>query len=578
MNQRAIVCGRLLSLSLILLVPACGGGGGGGGPAKGTQTPGMELEPNGTSVFADALLSGVGQGSLASAGDVDYWALPLVAGDVIEIDLFATRVDQAAWNAATNVPAMVLYGTDGTTKLQEHAFSPGTFAPAWTHGRHDFGFPCFRVRTTGTHYVAVRQDNPAAAGGAYVLRTRSIAASLRLPVQLEVEARGATGGNDTAGTAETILPGTVLGHYAGTATPDLYRISLTSGEAIIAELTAHRNGVADGGTGYFNPLLRLYATDGTTLLKTNDNAHFSDPVLEYRVSSTGLFYLEVFSSSGGNADYALDVRVLDVTAPVGETESNDTIGAANGPAGGSFSGAITAGETDTFVLVAGVAGDLLILHVFDSSSWAGATNPVTVQFLDNTGAPLSSVSSSSPRTVQIARMAATNYFAQLSAAVPTDYAIHLEKLVTATAEVEPNDTAGTAMPIAGATPILGLISDVAPTELDFYSFTAAAGELVSIACSARMDGGFTGSNAYPSRSFQHQLQPLLRIRDGVGAILATSTATPTNGVFTDSTMDGAVTCGIAFRAPAAGTYTVDVSDVRGAVGPVTLRSYTLQKR
>jgi hypothetical protein len=229
-------------------------------------------------------------------------------------------------------------------------------------------------------------------------------------------------------------------------------------------------------------------------------------------------------------------------------------------------------------LAAGVAGDLLILHVFDSSSWAGATDPVTVQFLDNAGAPLSSVSSSSPRTIQIARMASTNYFAQISAGAATSYVIHVEKLVTATAEIEPNDTGGTAMPIAGATPILGRISDVAPTELDFYFFTAAAGELVSIACSARMDGGFTGSNAYPSRSFQHQLQPLLRIRDGVGTILATSTATPTNGVFTDSTMDGAVTCGIAFRAPAAGTYTVDVSDVRGAVGPVTLRSYSLQKR
>jgi len=566
---------RALGLLLAVVLPACGGGGGSAPPAP---TPGLEQEPNGTSATAGTLLGGAATGTLATAGDVDYWEVDLTLNDVVEIEVFGTRLAQAAWDAATNVPRLTLYATDGVTKLQEHQYAAGALTPAWSHGRHDFGIPAFPVRATGTHFVAVRQDNPAAAGGAYALRVRTVTSSLRAPVQTETEARGATGGNDTSGTSQTVTAGTVLGHFAGTTTPDYYRIAMTSGQVLVAALTAYRNGVADGSAGYYDSELRLYSTDGTTLLKTADDGHFSDAILEYRVSATGDFFLSVFNDAGGNADYVLDLRVISIGAPVGEAESNDTIGAANSiTIAGSAAGAIaSAPDLDVFGFT-GTAGKVMIVHLFDSSSWAGATDSVIAEFLDSTGAVIPGTLSAYPRTLRAVLPASGSTFVRISGNV-TSYAFYLEDAETTTLEVEPNDATGTAMALPASARVIGTIDSAAPAESDLYSLTAAAGELVTVACFARMDGGFTGSNAFPSNSFPFGMQPLLRIRDGGGAVIATSTSTPANGVFTESTSDGSATCWIAFVAPSAGSYYVDVSDVRGATGTATGRRYLVQRR
>jgi hypothetical protein len=64
----------------VALAPSCGGSGGGGG------SPPVALT-----------LNVVVGGSLGKASDVDTWTFAATAGDLIAVDLYARRFDQAGW-------------------------------------------------------------------------------------------------------------------------------------------------------------------------------------------------------------------------------------------------------------------------------------------------------------------------------------------------------------------------------------------------------------------------------------------------------------------------------------------------
>lgn len=83
-------CSKALGLAFV--VGACGGGGGGGAASAVAESEG-----NGSPATASVVALGQpGSGSLDSTGDVDFWSIALGAGELIELELFATRLDRRA--------------------------------------------------------------------------------------------------------------------------------------------------------------------------------------------------------------------------------------------------------------------------------------------------------------------------------------------------------------------------------------------------------------------------------------------------------------------------------------------------
>ncbi|HKC25871.1 MAG TPA: DVUA0089 family protein, partial [Thermoanaerobaculia bacterium] len=184
----------VLALACIAELAACGGGGGGGPPAAIAES-----ELNDSTATADALPVGTPvQGSVATAGDVDFFKVTLPQGSIVKIELFAARADQAGWDAAGNVPRLSVWDTDanGNAKLLEHDFG-GNTSDGWSFGAHDLDIPMFEVPATGTYFVSVTQDDTSLAGGAYTLRVLYPVVTGK---QEEIEPTGSDGGNDTTAT------------------------------------------------------------------------------------------------------------------------------------------------------------------------------------------------------------------------------------------------------------------------------------------------------------------------------------------------------------------------------------------
>lgn len=123
-----------------------------------------EVESNGTAATANA--ASLGQtlrGSLSAFSDVDYFTLPLVAGQHIIL---------AADSAGSGVMGLRLIGTDGVTRLAFTTFDPGVNPSAQAPNGSPSGFT-FTAPATGTYYVRVAtKDNFFDGGfGAYRIRT-----------------------------------------------------------------------------------------------------------------------------------------------------------------------------------------------------------------------------------------------------------------------------------------------------------------------------------------------------------------------------------------------------------------------
>jgi hypothetical protein len=538
------------------LIPTCGGGGGGGSSATTS-----EFEPNGSAAEANRLVLGTPtQGELINVGDEDWFFLKVGAGRTLKVELFATRLDQARWDAAGTVPRLTVY-SPGATQFLQHSVATG-----WTGGSQDFEIPDMPVFFTGTYYFAVRPDVDGAAGGRYALRVSQAQPG---PNQFEFEGFLEIGVDDTPGTAQTIHAGRLAGHHRA-GNDDYYALTVAAPSVVRLEMVSQRNGTWIDDTREYDPLMRLYAPDGTTVLAENDDAFFLDPAIQYEVDSPGTYIVQVTESPtvSSSAPYFLDVAV-DPAGGIPEVEPNDTpAGADPFSYGQNVSGTVAPGAVDWFRFQ-GTAGDMVRLQVFDANNSAAASEALDVALFASDGTtPLPFHEGPAFQVLTTILQQDGTYYARAQTATgavgATSYRLELRRFHTATYEAEPNDSVDDPDLFPGGGWAAGAIAT--PGDVDVYSFSAGTGQLVTFEVFASDTA--TGSDGFPEYSGHGSaLAPLLTIRDRLGAAVATSTSTPAGSIFTESIVGGLATAAVTFVAPPTShQFFVEVASADGSSG------------
>lgn len=523
--------------------------------------PEMESEPNDSAPVAKPLPDGgVGAGSVFFAGDVDYWSFDAVAGEVIRVELYATRHDQATWGLFGNVPRLSLVDPDGATVLLTHDAS-GVSGAQWDYGRHDLDIPAFPIKQDGTYYLSVTQDDQSLAGGDYVLTLQKLDLGV---LQQEQEALGESGVNDALEDAQPIQAGAVCGfHVAGER--DAYAITISEPTLLYAEVTAYRNGRYREEPDYFDPELFLLGPGGE-FVQANDDAYFSDSALTQKITTPGTYYLVVDEFAAlASAPYLLSVTSTPLQG-VDEGESNDTSATAAPIAYGELAlGDCSADDEDWYVFDA-AAGDLVQLGVFDRGNEQGASTDVQVTFWNPDGLTLLR-SSAAVEALSVARtltLTTGAHYIRVRSAVPTTYALQLRRLEAARFEDLENDTPALADPLDDQGRAAGEISD--PGDVDTFRFEATAGAMVRIRVFA--ERGSKSDGFSPLSEHGSDLEPLIHVLDSsLTEIASVSYDGPeTGGTSAEGIADGLPTLSLVFLAPQSGEYFVRVQDQAGGFG------------
>ncbi|MFN0009770.1 MAG: DVUA0089 family protein [Planctomycetota bacterium] len=538
---------------------SCSSGSSGGGPPALLA----EAEPN--DLFDDAAVEGLtpgrgGAGQLDDETDIDFWSMALTEGEVVQLELFGTRLDHADWDAGDSLPRITVYDVDGTTVLVNHDYTN-----QWSWGKHDLDHPRLLVPATGTYYASVTVDGLAVTDGDYVIRLNRVNAGA---LQLETAVPGV--GNDTIATAEPIVPGTLYGFHVDDES-DYFSFVIASPSIVRFELISYRNGIIEGDDEYLDPYLYLYDTDlnGNAELFSDDDSFFYDSAIHYFIDTPGTYYIEVTECCGaGDAPYFLTYARSNAGGASESEPNDDTAGADVISYGGSITGSIDALEEDWFRFQ-GTAGDMVRIQAFDSDNGLNLSDSIsgTVYGPDGiTALPVGGLGSLETATT-ILQETGLHYIVIEPEGGLTDYRLELTRFRSATYESEPNNLFGDANALGAGGRSAGVIEGVVfggPVDTDTFSFTAAANRLTTISIYASSsptdsDGFFEFSGHGSS------LQPTLRILDSVGDPIATSPADWSN-VSTESVTNGLPCGAVSFIDPDGGTFYVEVTDALNGSG------------
>jgi hypothetical protein len=548
--MRTLPSKPLLALAFPLaLLAACGGGGGGGG---GSATVVEEAEPNDAPAAAGALaVGGFGHGTVPDGSDTDFWGVVLAAGEVVSVEVFANRLDQATWASGPNAAKVTLLDTDGASVLLEQG--DGQFA--W-NAEQDTDIHAFRAPAAGTYYLRVDVDDPLVGGGDYLIAVRS--ASQAAPLQLELEPAGASGANDSDLVAETIVPGTVSGFFVDDET-DWYELTLAAPSLVSFTMHAHRNGVWQGDDSLYDSALDLLDS-GLNVLAVNDDCFYLDSSIHHALALPGTYFL-VVSECCGTGDSGYDLEFTSTAlAPlaVSEVEPNDsTVTAQSAQFGAWIEGDVTPLDDD-FYAFACTAGYRLQVEVFDAGNLQGALDDVVVTIEDGAAGVLPVDAGGALQIHRTILVGSGTYLVHVASAGTTDYALRVTE-TPGRFENEPNDTAANAGSFDGAGLAAGVI-DVA-ADADLFAFSATMGVPVVLSCIA--DNGVGAGGFAALDGFGSGLAPVLAVKDAGGTILASS-----NSLFGTAVgvVDGLASVSLAFLPPATGTYYAEVVDQGGNSG------------
>ena len=101
--------------------------------------------------------------------------------------------------------------------------------------------------------------------------------------------------NDTSGTAQTVaLPGGVLGAtFAGADDADWYKVQIAAGD-VGKKIT-----VATGGDSQADPVIQIFASDGTTSVAGPKDSSFFDRLTSPAITQAGTYLVKITSSDYG---------------------------------------------------------------------------------------------------------------------------------------------------------------------------------------------------------------------------------------------------------------------------------------
>ncbi|HET9482135.1 MAG TPA: PPC domain-containing protein [Candidatus Polarisedimenticolia bacterium] len=226
-----------------------------------------EVEPNQPASLAQPLVPpcSVG-GAILAAGDVDLYALELVEGRTVTLDLLARGFRAGASAGSELDPVLSLIAPDGTTILAQDA----------SQGEFDDPFLSVPVQQSGRHLVRVA--DLAGSGGA----------SHRYVLSVEIE------GGDPSSTAPLLVPPVLptidaLIHPAGDQ--DVYRLDALAGQILTVDIDS----------AVFNPaqppakiVLTVLDAAGTPIAEdAYTAADPEDPYLQLAVPADGVVAIRV---------------------------------------------------------------------------------------------------------------------------------------------------------------------------------------------------------------------------------------------------------------------------------------------
>lgn len=506
----------------------------------------MEEEPNDTAAGARTLPAGMAGRGFIEGEDQDLWAFSAIGGSVIRVELFATRIRHLVMIVNGDAAQVDLLGQDGVTVLLQHE------SMSFDWGLLDFDIPRFHVPDTGVYYVRVRGADTIGSEAAYAVTVTPVALP---PLQFEAEPQGVMGPNNMAAGAESIIPGTVLGWHDDLDV-DMYAFEITEPSIVMAQTVAHRNGQFFGSPAYFDPVLELRHAGGS-LIAEADEQFFSDAGLSYGITTPGTYVLAVDQAVGsaGNAEYFLDLHVRPTSDAVMEVDPNNTFETGTPIAYGDIGIGVT--HTGDYFQFEGTAGDMVLMRVFSFfTTLEGSPDLATTTLFGPDADPIPvSHSSIVPFDNYRAILQTTGTHAiklQPATASGTSYWFTLDRVRAAEYETEPNNTRALAGMLDANGRVAGRMDGA---EIDYFRFTAQAGELVNFAVYASETGGI---DAVPDFSGHGStLEPTLQIWDTDGVPWSESLVTGrpvTAQAVTDPLPPGAV----AFVAPETGTYFVSV--------------------
>ncbi len=512
-------------------------------------------------------------GTLGPA-DVDSYRFHAKAGQLLTVASHATRLDLANWDTSLRLR---LIAPDAKTEISRSGVPDGNTPAA------DNGILSLRIPDEGDYFLVCDADGTSFLSGNY-----AVVMTLAEPpsaLQLETEATGARGQNDTPATAQALSPGLLFGHSdpaapsttaAGSATPggpDYYKISITAPTHLRLEITAARNGAAYSDA-LWNSRLVLQDSAGQNLA-ASDNLISIDPAIDYVVVNAGTYYVKVArantSASTGSSPYFLSYKTS-AYAPSAEKAGNTTAAAAMPIAYGTDVAVSFSAAGDHYFSFTGAAGDMVGLWIGDSTqvqgaSLSAASTGTTATLLASDGVTelvsgyvAAKASEDTPNVKSAVLASAGTYFVRVRSAVAGTLGIHVSLTSPTTREVEPNDAAGTGASLDSAV-FSGAIGSAG--DKDHFTVHGEAGQLVSISLAAAPGGGGTVLADLGSA-----LLPNLEVRDGQGHLLsATSADRKGESNFAQSYLRPESMVEASFRAPAAGDYDVTISDVDGQGGP-----------
>jgi hypothetical protein len=361
-----------------------------------------ETEANDTAATANIILSSgnsrnVFSGSIGAAGDVDYYAVALTAGDVVFVSADA---DPERDGTGTDLVVEVRDPADAIVLSIDSSIT-GSLANPPTETA-----PCTAL-VSGTYYVKVRHFS-ATGTGTYHLMVANMTQD-QLGATSEVEP------NDTAPTATvlTLDAGRAIGSASiGVAADvDFWRIDGVAPNARIW-VSTDTGGTQNPGATSRDTVMDLIAADGTTVIENDDDdgtANGADGTIESGLASAiaggtlttgGTYYIRVraFSATAIVSPYKLYVVVTQPSAAP-ETEPNNTAATANDMLSGSavtnvFSGSIAAaGDVDYYAMNL-TAGEVIFVSADADPERDGTGTDLVVEVRDPADALVLSIDSS----------------------------------------------------------------------------------------------------------------------------------------------------------------------------------------
>ena len=247
-----------------------------------------ESEPNDNVATADSVALGdQATGVVNPAGDVDTWSVDLVAGQLFSVD-----VDAADTGSPLDA-TLALLAPDGRTLLSFNDDFDGF------DSRISYFIPA-----SGRYYVMIRAFGAAGAPElTYAINFGKVACPL---VGAEQEPNG---------TPATASPAAIGDSVSGEICPtddspagdvDYWAFMARAGTTVELDIDAEQLGLL------VDPVIALYASDGTTQLAFNDDADGADSRLQYSIVTTGTYYATAADVAGfGNPfPYVLHIRPI----------------------------------------------------------------------------------------------------------------------------------------------------------------------------------------------------------------------------------------------------------------------------